>query len=62
MIQKYIYTIQYIYYTDAPATSQYAIVCKTQQYMYLLLHYISAVYTDSPRPMDTTVCMYGHHI
>ena len=43
-IQKNIYTIQYIYYTVAPATSQYAIVCKTQQCMYLLLYYISAVY------------------
>ena len=32
------------------------------QYMYLLLYYISAVYTDSSRPMNTTVCMYGHHI
>ena len=37
------YTIQYIYYTVEPATSQYAIVCKTQHYMYLRLHYISAV-------------------
>ena len=31
-------------------------------YMYLLLYYISAVYTHSSRPMNTTVCMYGHHI
>ena len=43
--------------TVAPATSQEAVVCQTQQYMYLLLYYISAVYTHSSRPMNTTVCM-----
>ena len=37
--------LQYIYYTVAPATSYYAIVYKTQQYMYLIfLYYILAVY------------------
>ena len=42
--------------------SQEAVVCQTKQYMYLLLYYISAVYTHSSRPMNTTICMYSHHI
>ena len=31
-------------YFVAPATIQNAVVCQTQQYMYLILYYISAVY------------------
>ena len=49
-------------YFVAPATTQNAVVCQTQQYMYLLLYqvlYISSIHS----PMNTTtVCMYGHHI
>ena len=45
-VQKYIDTIQYIYNTAAPATSHYAIVCKTQQYMYLLF-FVLLIYISS---------------
>ena len=55
------YTIQDVYDTVAPATSQYAIVCKTQQYMYFCTIYQQYTHSSRP-PMDATVCMYVHHI
>ena len=46
-------------YFVAPATTQNAVVCQTQQYIYLLLYYILPGSSIHSSMNTTTVCMYG---